>query len=140
MNGIGNLRDYPHVWPPVGFIPIDLNGSSIIPNGSLNVVPISQPSGAAASYRNPTGYPNVIRFIGIEMSSYDPSNAYWSFYQNGAGLRNYIGLTVPIGAPSAPAERFILIPPNQSFELRATNLSGGLVSIRWSIFGWSWVE
>lgn len=122
-----DIADYPWEWPPQGFEPFDLNGSTAINPASSSVV--------FPAYQIPLLQEGWITMLGIELSSY----AAGTFYQllvASRPLRDYAHVTVPIGAPNTPVKRHIRLRPNQTLELNVHNAGATVLAARWSIYGW----
>jgi hypothetical protein len=124
---MSDFTDYPWVWPPDGFEPLDLNGSlAVLPNTDVN---------AFLPYTIPLLQNGWITQAGIELSGY-PAGTYYTLTLAGNAIRNYERITVPLGAPNTPAILYIKLQPNQPFALRIHNASGGTIAARWRFYGW----
>ncbi len=122
-----DFRDYPWVWPPAGFEPLDLNGSVAVAPGTSTVFP---------PYSIPVLQDGWITLAGIELSSYVPGVTFYKLLLDGKAIRNYEALTVPLGAPETPAALYIRLRPNQKFSMQVVNGGVGNVAARWRFYGW----
>lgn len=123
-----DLRDYPHIWPPPGFEPFDINGSK--------QVLATAAADAFTAYTIPLLQEGWITLAGIELSSY--TGAFYQLVLDGKPIRNYEKVTVPLGAPNTPAVLYIKLKPNQAFTLHIDNTGAGAINTvaRWRFYGW----
>lgn len=119
--------DYPWVWPPAGFEPLDLNGSLSVPGNSSAL--------AFQPYSIPLLQDGWITQAGVELSGYLPGT-YYQLLLNNQTIRNYERITVPLGAPNTPAILYIKLQPNQPFALNIVNGGGSNLAARWRFYGW----
>ncbi len=125
------IQDYPWVWPPKDFEPLDLNGSLAVPAGSSAL--------AFTPYTIPLLQEGWITQAGIELSSY-AAGTYFQLLQNGSPIRNYERITVPLGAPNTPAMLYIKLKPNQPFALNIVNAGVAVLAARWRFYGWYYAQ
>lgn len=122
-----DFRDYPWIWPPKDFSPLDLNGSVAVAPGATVL--------AFPAYTIPVLQEGWINQAGIELSSYAAGTSY-QLLMAGSAIRNYERITVPLGAPNTPASLYIKLLPNQPFALRITNGGAAILAARWRFYGW----
>jgi hypothetical protein len=123
---MGDISQYPHLYPPPGFITVDRNSSLSLPAPlgvtTLETIQLTQ------------GYEGWIVATGIQSSDF--GQMFFTINQGLAPLRDYARITVPLGQPEAPAPLFIRIVPNVPITLTATRTVAGVVALRWRLFGW----
>ncbi len=122
-----DIQDYPWVWPPKGFEPLDLNGTAAVTANSTLV--------AFTPYTIPLLQEGWITQAGVELSGYAPGT-YFTLSLNSQAIRNYERVSVPLGAPNTPATLYIKLRPNQPFALTIVNASGATIAARWRFYGW----
>lgn len=122
-----DFKDYPWIWPPSGFEPLDLNGSVAVPGGTTVV--------AFNPYSIPLLQDGWLTLAGVELSGY-PSGTFYQLLLDGKAIRNYEAISVPLGSPETPAVLYISLKPNQKFSLSITNGGAGILAARWRFYGW----
>lgn len=123
-----NLADYPHVFPPPGFIRVDRNGSAAVAAGVT-----VRPAGSEIDIRN--GFEGWIVLAGVELSSY-AAGTFFRLLEGETPIRDYEAVTVPLGAPNTPAPLHIKLRPEVPFRLSVTNAGAGVLAARWRFYGW----
>lgn len=122
------LAQYPHLFPPPGFINIDRNGLlAPVPIGGEQILETIQVT---------QGYTAWIRAIGLECT--DWASGHYIIRVNSFPLRDYTNIVVPLGSPTTPKETFIKIGANDTLTLGFT--ASGPLSARWSLWGWQYAE
>ena len=127
---MNSLAQYPHIWPPPGFITLNRSNSASI---------AAAVKGQIFDLENiqlPMGYVGWIRRMGLEAS--DWSLISFRFVINEMPLRDFTSILVPIGSPSTPEDVYINIPQNQIVKLQAVALDiiGEATPLRWYLGGW----
>jgi len=124
---VANPADYPWLYPPPGFIPVDRNR-----NLALGAVPVN-PVITLETIQLTTGYEGWLVSCGLQASDF--STCFFQFLNGGAPMRDYTRIEVPLGQPELPAPIFIKLEPNQPLVLTAT-VTGAPQALRWRLFGW----
>lgn len=124
--GGNGLAAYPHLFPPPGFIPVDRNKSfSLVSGGGETELERIQLT---------DGYEGWIRLVGLQASSF--TNFFFTIKNQGQPIRDYTRITVPLGQADSPQPIFLELKANIPLTLHATNTSGGVIALRWRLFGW----
>lgn len=123
----GNIQDYPHLFPPPGFVAIDRNRIRTITGpGEFTLETISEVA---------QGMEGWIRWIGLE--SGDFTATFFRMLQNGQPMKDYTQIEAPIGSTATPRVCFIKLPGNYTYTLQCVATAAAVnVSLRWSLFGW----
>lgn len=131
ITGTG-LEDYPHIYPPPGFIPINRAGALPVPaNTPLNAPLVI----AAATIALPLQQKGYIRRLGITITS--TAFQAWSILQDGAAIRDFTNINSSYASPSTPDEVFIELRPGQTITLTASNTDpANAHNISWLLSGW----
>lgn len=122
------MNQYPHLFPPPGFTPIDRNGirtyNGLAPETLETIKEIGN------------GSEGWLRLLGLE--SADFSTTFFTILKNGQPMKDYTRLEAPIGSTSTPRSAFIYLPGNYTYSLQVSGQGGGAVnvSLRWTLFGW----
>jgi hypothetical protein len=123
---INQLDKFPHLFPPPGFTPIVRTGLVTIPAvaavTNLETIQITA---------NMEGW---IRWIGLEAGDFSVIN--FRIVVGTAPLRDYTGITVPLGSPTTPISVFIPIAVNVPLTLQAVSTGASLQPVRWLLSGW----
>lgn len=124
--GAGSMKDYPHLFPPPGFIPVDRNKSFALVSGGGETL--------LESIQLTDGYEGWIRLVGLQASTF--TGFFFTMKDGGQPLRDYTRITVPLGQADSPQPIFIPLKANIAFSLHGANTSGANVALRWRLFGW----
>jgi hypothetical protein len=123
-----NFEDYPWIYPPPGFIPVDKNNALAVADGS-NLLEVER-------IEIPTRMDGWIVLAGINLAQYDDTTAFYRISQGGVPIRDYSKIKVPLGAPETPATLYIRLKPDQPVTLHITNTTGAVLAARWRLFGY----
>lgn len=123
-----NFEDYPWIYPPPGFIPVERCRSVPVPNGS-NLVEVMR-------IEIPTRMDGWINLAGIELTVFDDNDAFYRINQAGVPIRDYSKLSAPLGAPNTPAALYLRLFPDQPLTLHVTNNTGQILAARYRVYGW----
>jgi hypothetical protein len=128
---MGSLNDFPWLYPPKGFYPLDRNGIASIQNVTLApVTTVLETIDEIGS-----GAEGWIRLLALESSDFN--NSYFSLYEDSQPMKNYVVLNAPIGSTSTPRQAFIPLKGGRKYTLRATlAASQPFLAFRWTLFGW----
>lgn len=122
------LENYPHLFPPPGFIPFRRSESITVASGaSLSLI-------ANSLVLIPTQMDGWISTLGVDFS--DTAAGSWSLLVNGTGIRDYTGLNSFVGSPQTPTPVYIRLAPSQAVQLAFTNTGTGAMAASYDIFGW----
>ena len=125
-----DLKKYPHIFPPPGFVPIDRNGArteTLAAGLSDTLETISEVG---------SGMEGWLRLMALV--SADFAVTFFTILENDQPMKNYTHLEATIGDTSTPRECFIKLKPNYTYKLLVTGQGGGAVNVtvRWTLFGW----
>lgn len=114
-----DLRDYPHLFPPLDQIPFVMSGQTVVAStGAFTVVSVPEVSVSS----NHDGW---LRLLGVRLSVYDFNDAFWRLALNGNGIRDWAKVYSPGPAPETPADVIIRLEPNQALSFEVWNGTGG---------------
>lgn len=129
-----DLANYPHIFPPPGFIPVNRVGSFIVPPSSTVNVLLNSPQGDLRIFI-PNNFDGYLSKAGIVLDDY--SQAVFSLTQDGSAIRDYTRLTGPLQAPETPADVLLKLQPSQPLDIQVVNNDPVAPrAVRWRLFGW----
>jgi hypothetical protein len=123
---INQLDKFPHLFPPPGFTPFVRTG--------LVTVPAVAGSSDLETIQLTASMEGWVRLIGLEAGDFSVIN--FMVTLGTAPLRDYAGITVPLGNVSTPMSIFIFIPPNVPLVLKAISTGASPQPVRWLLSGW----
>jgi len=126
--GYGEMKKYPHLFPPDGFYQFDRIGLFITPAAG---------SGILVTLTPPGGYLGWVRLLGLEATNF--GKVYYTILRGGAPIEDYTRITVPVGSTTTPKPVFIKLEPNRPLQLQAT-WTDPTLGLRFLMWGWFYPE
>lgn len=131
-----DLENYPHLFPPPGFIPVNRVGSIVVPPNQTEFFGVLEnDTNGDDRILIPTINEGWLYLAGIVLSRYD--NCSWSITASGVALRDYTRRNGPLQAPETPGKVLLRLPASQPLDIGVLNADPvNAVSCRWRLFGW----
>ena len=123
----GDIARYPHLFPPPGFTPFVRTGGPI-------TVPAVAGTTVLDSIQITSNMEGWVRQIGLEAGDF--SIISFRIQNDGAPLRDYTNISVPLGNVATPINVFIPISVNVPLQLLVISTGVAPVPVRYVMTGW----
>lgn len=122
-----DVSNYPHIFPPPGFIPFVRANSITVSANATNTV------GTGSQVLIPVQMEGWLSLLGVQIGS---STGSWTLQQSGQGMRDFTSINTSLGNVQTPVKVYQKLFPSQQIQLVFSNTGGSAMAASFLMVGW----